>query len=98
MSRRSYSEEEIKTLVKQLIDEALHPPVDPPVPLLPPEIQVLYPYTDYTKTVRYDLIEHYIDTQEGRYIMLQKETGRYYTTAVDKYPCKYTYEVVEDPS
>lgn len=98
MSRRTFSEEELKTLIAQMIDEALYPPYDPPVPLPPPEIQVLYPYTDYTKTERYDLISHYIDTQNGRYIMLQKETGRYYASAVDKYPCKYTYEVVEDPA
>lgn len=41
-----------------------------------------YPYNNE------NLVKHYSD--EGNYIV-QNETGRKYSVAVDVYPCQYTY-------
>ena len=44
--------------------------------------------TEYPYNNNENLIKHYSD--EGNYIV-QNETGRKYSVAVDVYPCRYTY-------
>lgn len=44
--------------------------------------------TEYPYNNNESLIKHYSD--KGNYI-IQNETGRKYSIAVDVYPCRYTY-------
>lgn len=46
---------------------------------------------------RDDLIIHYAEDENGdRYLILQKETGNVYESAVDVLPCRFTYEPTEE--
>lgn len=54
-----------------------------------------YPYIDGEGKEHPDLIKHYSD--EGKDI-IQVETGGIYAEAVDKYPCKFSYEEVPEVS
>ena len=53
-----------------------------------------YPYIDEYGREKDKLIKTYSD--KGMYI-LQNETGEIYDSAVDVYPCKYTYSETEIP-
>lgn len=53
-----------------------------------------YPYIDESGAERPELIEHYSDN--GVFIK-QVETGIEYSSAVDVYPCRYTYEETDKP-
>ena len=48
-----------------------------------------YPYNG-----REDRIRHYSD---AGFTILQVETGNEYGEAIDRYPCKYTYEETDHP-
>lgn len=53
------------------------------------------PYIDEGGKEHQDLVKHYSD---GGKQIFQVETGSIYTEAVDKYPCKFTYEEVPELS
>ncbi|MGN0807989.1 MAG: hypothetical protein ACI4MN_06055 [Candidatus Coproplasma sp.] len=53
-----------------------------------------FPYIDGEGKEHPELVKHYSD--EGKDI-IQVETGGIYTEAVDKYPCKFSYEEVPEP-
>ena len=53
-----------------------------------------HPYIDESGAERPELIKHYSD--QGLYIK-QVETGIEYESAIDVYPCVYTYEETENP-
>lgn len=52
-----------------------------------------YPFNDDT-----NLIYHYAEDEAGiQYKILQKETNIIYDSAVDIYPCRYTYQITQYP-
>lgn len=53
-----------------------------------------HPFIDENGAERPELIEHHSD--KGVYIK-QVETGIEYSSAVDVYPCRYTYVETEKP-
>lgn len=61
-------------------------------------LRTQYPFINSNGEENSSLIKHYSD--ENKYI-LQVETGKKYSEAVDVYPCRYTYietsEVIEQP-
>lgn len=54
-----------------------------------------YPYIDEDGNEHDDLIQHYSDSNM---MILQVETGVKYDSAIDVYPCRYTYVDTDIPS
>ena len=54
-------------------------------------IKEQYPFIEDNGTIRTDLIKHWAEEDGQKYLMVQNETGVYYTEAIDIYPCPYTY-------
>ena len=57
-------------------------------------LKTQYPYIDEKGNKKLQLVKHYSD--EGKYL-LQVETGREYASAIDVYPCRYTYVEIDKP-
>lgn len=53
-----------------------------------------YPFIDASGAERYELIEHKSDKGV---LIKQVETGILYASAIDVYPCRYTYEETDEP-
>ena len=53
-----------------------------------------YPFIDDEGVEHDNLVKHYSDENK---LILQVETGVKYTEAVDVYPCRYTYEEMDEP-
>ena len=62
------------------------------------ELKLQRPYIDENGKVYEHLERHYAEDENGaKYKIKQIETGIIYDEAIDPYPCKYTYEVTEEP-
>jgi len=58
------------------------------------EIKTQYPFIDEFGVEHADLIKHWAEDENGNLgQMLQVETGRVYSVAVDVYPCRYNYVI-----
>lgn len=61
------------------------------------EIKTQYPYIDSKGNEHDNLIKHYAEDSEGNeYYIKQNETGIIYASAIDVYPCKYTYSATDN--
>ena len=59
-------------------------------------IKTQYPYIDDNGQIHNNLIKTYTDTENK--VLLQVETGIIYgTEVIDVYPCRYTYDEVDEP-
>lgn len=62
------------------------------------ELKLQRPFIDDNGNIREKLERHYAEDENGvKYKVKQIETGRVYDEAVDLIPCKYTYEVTNEP-
>ena len=66
------------------------------------EVKEQYPFIDEEGATHENLVKHWAEDENGQaYKILQNETGAIYDTAIDVYPCKYTYsateEIIEEP-
>lgn len=60
------------------------------------ELKTQYPYIDSNGNEHDNLIKHYAEDGEGnQYYIRQNETGIIYASAIDVYPCKYTYSTID---
>lgn len=56
------------------------------------ELKNEYPYNG-----KDNLIKHYAQDNEGNYYyIIQNETGIKYSSAIDVYPCRYTYSTTTE--
>lgn len=56
-------------------------------------LKEIHPYEGHE-----DWVLHYAEDENGnRYYILQVETGILYESAIDLYPCRYTYKVTNEP-
>ena len=53
-----------------------------------------YPFIDEEGVEHDNLVKHYSDENK---LILQVETGVKYAEAIDVYPCRYTYEEMNEP-
>ena len=53
-----------------------------------------YPFIDEEGAEHDNLVKHYSDENK---LILQVETGVKYAEAIDVYPCRYTYEEIDEP-
>lgn len=61
------------------------------------ELKSQYPYIDRKGNTRDGLIIHYAEDENGvKYYIIQNETGIKYESAVDVYPCRYTYSTTSE--
>ena len=61
------------------------------------QLKIQYPFIDRKGNANSNLIKHYAEDENGiQYYILQKETGIKYSTAIDVYPCRYTYRVTDE--
>lgn len=61
------------------------------------ELKTQYPYIDSNGVSHNNLIKHYAEDSEGnQYYIKQNETGVVYASAIDVYPCKYTYSATDN--
>ena len=57
-----------------------------------------YPMIDDSGNVLEGLVKHFATDEKGKnYYIKQLETGTFYESAIDVYPCQYTYEVTDIP-
>lgn len=58
------------------------------------EIKTQFPFIDEFGVEHTDLIKHWVEDEKGNPgKMLQVETGKVYSVAVDVYPCIYNYVI-----
>lgn len=60
------------------------------------ELKTQYPLV-LDNIINLNLIKHYAEDENGdKYYIIQNETGLKYGSAVDIYPCRYTYSITEE--
>ena len=62
------------------------------------ELKIQRPFINENGKVYNNLERHYAEDENGvKYKIKQNETGIIYDDAVDTVPCKYTYEITNEP-